>query len=88
MTERKLSKGEVNEQIKNIYSNLKSELIMCVKYHRKNKPEKVQEYFGTDNREEIQKQLDGICKPFSLIQKIQIEKVISDLHNFYILPNE
>lgn len=88
MTERKLSKGEVNEQIKNIYSNLKSDLILCVKYHRKNKPEMVKEYFGTDNREEIQKQLDVICKPFSLIQKIQIEKVISDLHNFYILPNE
>lgn len=88
MTERKLSKGEVNEQIKNIYSNLKSDLILCVKYHRKNKPEMVKEYFGTDNREEIQKQLDVICKPFSLIQKIQIEKVISDLHNFYILPKE
>lgn len=88
MTERKLSKGEVNEQIKNIYSNLKSDLILCIKYHRKNKPEMVKEYFGTDNREEIQKQLDVICKPFSYVQRIQIEKVISDLHTFYILPNE
>lgn len=88
MTEGKLSKGEVNEQIKNIYSNLKSDLILCVKYHRRNKPEMVREYFGTDSREEIQKQLDVICKPFSYVQRTQIEKVISDLHTFYILPKE
>ena len=75
-------------RIKEIYQGLKSDLNLCVKYHRKNKPELVKEYFGTDNREEIEKQLAVICKPFSVIQKIQIEKVISELHKFYILPNE
>ena len=58
------------ERIKEIYQNLKSDL--------------VKEYFWTDNWEEIEKQLAVICKPFSVIQKIQIEKVISELHNFYI----
>ena len=48
----------------------------------------VKEYFWTDNREEIEKQLAVICKPFSDIQKIQISQVITDLHNFYIQPTE
>lgn len=51
---------------------------------RRNKPELVKEYFNTDKREEIEKQLQVICKPFSDIQKIQISKVITDLHTFYI----
>lgn len=65
------------------YKNLKSDLKLCVKYHRRNKSELVKEYFWTDNWEEINKQLQVICKPFSLIQQIQIESLISDLHNFY-----
>lgn len=75
-------------RIKEIYQGLKSDLTLCVKYHRRNKSDLVKEYFWTDNREEIEKQLQVICKPFSVIQKIQISKVISDLHNFYIQPTE
>ena len=75
-------------RIKEIYQNLKSDLTLCIKYHRRNKSDLVKEYFWTDNREEIEKQLQVICKPFSVIQKIQISKVISDLHNFYIQPTE
>ena len=71
-------------RIKEIYQNLKSDLTLCVKYQRRSKPELVKEYFWTDKREEIEKQLQVICKPFSDIQKIQISKVISDLHTFYI----
>lgn len=71
-------------RIKEIYQNLKSDLTLCIKYHRRNKSDLVKEYFWTDNWEEIEKQLAVICKPFSVIQKIQIEKVISELHNFYI----
>ena len=70
-------------RINEIYRYLKSDLIRCVKYHRKFRPDVVREYFGTDKREEIEKQLWVICKPFSEVQKIQIEKVISDLHTFY-----
>ena len=71
-------------RIKEIYQKLKSDLTLCIKYHRRNKSDLVKEYFWTDNWEEIEKQLAVICKPFSVIQKIQIEKVISELHNFYI----
>ena len=45
-------------------------------------PENVKEYFWTLDRDEIEKQLQVICKPFSYIQKVQIEKVISELHIF------
>lgn len=76
------------KRINEIYKYLKSDLTECVKYRRRNKPEYVKEYFNTDKREEIEKQLQVICKPFSDIQKIQISKVISDLHTFYILPQE
>ena len=76
------------KRISEIYKNLKSDLTLCVKYHRKNKSDLVKEYFWTDNWEEIEKQLSVICKPFSVIQKIQISKVITELHNFYILPTE
>ena len=72
------------ERIKEIYQNLKSDLTLCIKYHRRHKSDLVKEYFWTDNREEIEKQLQVICKPFSVIQKIQISKVITELHNFYI----
>ena len=72
------------ERIKQIYRDLKADLTLCVKYHRKGKSDLVKEYFWTDSWEEIEKQLAVICKPFSVIQKIQIEKVISELHNFYI----
>ena len=77
-----------DKRINEIYKYLKSDLTECVKYRRRNKPELVKEYFNTDKREEIEKQLQVICKPFSDIQKIQISKVISDLHTFYILPQE
>ena len=69
--------------INDTYKNLKSDLTLCVKYHRRNKPELVKEYFWTDEREKINEQLSVICKPFSLIQKIQISRLVSDLHNFY-----
>ena len=72
------------ERIKEIYQNLKSDLTLCVKYHRKGKSELVKEYFWSDKWEDIEKQLAVICKPFSVIQKIQISKVITELHNFYI----
>ena len=72
------------ERIKEIYQNLKSDLTLCVKYHRKWKSELVKEYFWSDKWEDIEKQLAVICKPFSVIQKIQISKVITELHNFYI----
>ena len=75
-------------RINEIYRYLKNDLKQCIKYHRRGKSELVKEYFNTDKREEIEKQLQVICKPFSDIQKIQISKVISDLHTFYILPQE
>ena len=77
-----------DKRINEIYKYLKSDLTNCVKYMRRNKPELVKEYFNTDKREEIEAQLQVICKPFSDIQKIQISKVITDLHTFYILPQE
>lgn len=77
-----------DKRINEIYKYLKSDLTECVKYRRRNKPEFVKEYFNTDKREDIEAQLQVICKPFSDIQKIQISKVISDLHTFYILPQE
>lgn len=80
MTEGKVPQVDVPK----IYQTLKDDLKTCIKYHRKNKPDLVKEYFGTDNWDEIQQQLDVICKPFSLIQKVQIETVIADLHKFYI----
>jgi hypothetical protein len=73
-----------DKRINEIYKYLKSDLTNCVKYRRRNKPELVKEYFNTDKREEIEAQLQVICKPFSDIQKIQISKVITDLHTFYI----
>ena len=76
------------KRINEIYRYLKEDLTRCIKYHRKWKPEYVKEYFNTDKREEIEKQLQVICKPFSEVQLIQIEKVISDLQTFYILPQE
>ena len=82
MKERQIPKMTVSE----IYKNLKDDLTLCVKYHRRNKSELVKEYFNTDKWEEIEKQLQVICKPFSVIQKIQISGVITELHNFYILP--
>ena len=73
--------------ITDTYKNLKSDLKLCVKYHRRNKPELVKEYFWTDQRDKINDQLQVICKPFSPIQKIQIERLISDLHIFYSVNN-
>jgi hypothetical protein len=55
---------------------------------RKQQPEKVKEYFWTLERDKINEQLQVICKPFSLIQKIQIERLISELHTFISNYNE
>ena len=81
-----MTEMKVQTLVSDIYSNLKSDLQLCVKYHRRNKSELVKEYFWTDKWEEIEKQLQVICKPFSDIQKIQISGIITELHNFYILP--
>lgn len=75
-------------RINEIYRFLKSDLEKCIKYHRRNKPELVKEYFNSDNRDDIESQLQVICKPFSPIQKIQIERLISDLHIFYSINND
>lgn len=75
-------------RINELYKYLKSDLTQCIKYHRRNKSELVKEYFWTDQRDKINDQLQVICKPFSPIQKIQIEKVISDLHIFYSVNND
>ena len=74
-------------RINEIYKYLKSDLEKCIKYHRRKKPELVKEYFNSDNRDDIESQLQVICKPFSPIQKIQIERLISDLHIFYSVNN-
>lgn len=77
-----------NEMTKQIYTNLKSDLKLCNKFMRKQQPEKVKEYFWTLERDKINDQLQVICKPFSLIQKIQIERLISELHIFISNYNE
>ena len=77
-----------NEMTKQIYTNLKSDLKLCNKFMRKQQPEKVKEYFWTLERDKINEQLQVICKPFSLIQKIQIERLISELHIFICNYNE
>lgn len=69
--------------VKKIYTNLKSDLEQCIKFHQHGHPENVTLYFGTDDWNTIQQQLEVICKPFSEYQLAQIEKVISDLHTFY-----
>lgn len=74
-------------RIKEIYQYLKSDLQRCVKYHRRWHPELVKEYFNSDKRDDISAQLQVICKPFSDIQKIQISKVIAELHTFYFVTN-
>lgn len=48
----------------------------------------VQLYFGTRSRNEIKSKLDVICKPFSEYQMYEIEKVISDLHIYFISKKE
>lgn len=75
-------------RINEIYKYLKSDLEKCIRYHRRKKPELVKEYFWTDQRDKINDQLQVICKPFSPIQKIQIERLISDLHIFYSVNND
>jgi hypothetical protein len=71
-------------RINEIYRYFKSDLTNCVKYFRRWKPELVKEYFWTLERDKIEQQIQVICKPFSDIQKIQISKVITDLHTFII----
>lgn len=83
-----MTEGKVQMTVAEIYKTFKDDLLLCVKYHRQNKPEMVKEYFWTDKWEEIEKQLAVICQAFNDIQKIQISWVIRQLHNFYILPEE
>lgn len=74
-------------RINEIYRYLKSDLTRCIKAHRRNKPEIAKEYFNTENRWEIEKQLQVICKPFADVQKIQISKLIIELWRFYPLTD-
>ena len=84
MTERKVPQMTIEQ----IYKQFKDDLLLCIKYHRKGQPEMVEEYFWTDNWEEIEKQIEVICSTFTDIQKIQLSVAIEQLHNFYIQPNE
>ena len=74
-------------RINEIYRYLKNDLKQCIKYHRRGKSELVKEYFNSDKRDDIQAQLQVICKPFSDVQKIQIAKEISELHKFYFVTD-
>lgn len=40
-----MKERKVQMTIEEIYANLKKDLALCVKYHRKGKPEMVKEYF-------------------------------------------
>ena len=70
--------------IKKIYSNLKQDLLLCIRFIKQWHPEYVAMYFGTNKWEEIANKLDVICKPFSEVQFMEIEKVIAELHSFFI----
>ena len=70
---------------KKIFSKLKSDLKLCIRFIQMRKPEYVKLYFGTDNRQEIADKLEVICKPFSDYQKADIENVISELHSYFII---
>lgn len=70
--------------VKKIFSRLRADLIKCIEYIKAWEPEMVQVYFGTKSRNEIKAKLDVICKPFSEYQMYEIEKVISELHSYFI----
>jgi len=80
MKEREIPKMTV----KKIYTNLKSDLQLCINFIKEGKPELVKMYFWTNKWEEIANQLEVICKPFSEVQFIEIEKLVSELHSFFI----
>jgi hypothetical protein len=44
----------------------------------------VEQYFGTMEWDEITNKLEVICRPFSEVQKMEIDKVLTELHNFFI----
>lgn len=48
------------------------------------KPEYVKLYFGTNKRQEIADKLEVICRPFSEYQFAEVEKVIHELHSYFI----
>lgn len=70
--------------VKKIFSRLRADLTKCIEYIKAWEPEMVQVYFGTKSRNEIKAKLDVICKPFSEYQFAEIEKVISELHSYFI----
>ena len=70
--------------VKKIYTTLKWDLTLCIKFIKQWHPEYVQMYFWTNKWEEIAKKLEVICKPFSEVQLMEIEKVITELHSFFI----
>jgi hypothetical protein len=70
--------------VKKIHSRLKSDLQQCIEYLEQGKPEYVKRYFGTDKRSEIADKLSVICQPFSEYQFAEIEKVITELHSYFI----
>ena len=72
---------------KKIYSRLKSDLNLCIRYIEMNRPQYVKLYFGTDKRQEIADKLEIVCKPFSDYQLAEIEKVIQKLHSYFITNN-
>lgn len=71
--------------VKKIYTGLKADLKLCIKFIEMNRPERVKLYFWTDKWSEIADKLEVICEPFSDYQKSEIEKVISELHKFFII---
>ena len=71
--------------VKKIYSRLKWDLQQCIEYLEQDKPEYVKLYFGTAKRSEIADKLEVICKPFSDYQFSEIEKLISELHSYFII---
>ena len=75
--------------VKKIYSNLKSDLERCIELLDADRPELVAEYFWTTKRSEIADKLSVICQPFSEYQFVEIEKLIAELHKYFISkPNE
>lgn len=70
--------------VKKIYSNLKSDLERCIELLDADRPELVAEYFWTTKRSEIADKLAVICQPFSEYQFAEIEKLIAELHSYFI----
>lgn len=73
--------------VKKIFSRLRVDLQQCIKFMKMNKKENVEIYFWTLDWDEISKRLEVICRPFSDFQRYEIEKVISELHNYFIIKD-